>query len=140
MRKTLLSLAMALLPFPALADDPLGRTWELLAVDGVVVDYAATLKIEADGAVSGKAPCNSWGSRNRATLPALALGPIRATRMACDQLAEEQGFFTALGQMQEVKLIGGRNLVLTGPDGHSMEYVLDRMNSLTRCKTCPPKE
>ncbi|WP_103256807.1 META domain-containing protein [Tabrizicola aquatica] len=140
MRKTLLSLAMALLPFPALADDPLGRTWELLAVDGVVVDYAATLKIEADGAVSGKAPCNSWGSRNSATLPALALGPIRATRMACDRLAEEQAFFTALGQMQEVKLIGGRNLVLTGADGQSMEYVIDRMNSLTRCATCPPKK
>ena len=140
MRKTLMSLAMALLPVPALANDPLGRTWELLAVDGVVVDYPATLKIEADGAISGKAPCNSWASRNRATLPALALGPIRATRMACDQMAEEQAFFEALGQMQEVKLIGDRNLVLTRADGQSMEYVIDRMNSLTRCKTCPPKD
>ena len=44
---------------PAYGDDLFGRDWQLLAVDGVMVDFAATLKLEADGAVSGKAPCNS---------------------------------------------------------------------------------
>ena len=129
-----------------------GTDWQLLAIDGIRVDQAvpatlrpstlrpSTLRIEADGALTGRAPCNIWGSSNQATLPALALAPIRATRMACDRLAEEQAFFDALSVMTEARQEGDRHLILTGPDGRTMEFALDPTDSLTPCLTCPPKD
>jgi heat shock protein HslJ len=132
-------LMIGLPPAPARADQIIGRDWQLLAIDGVVVPAGPTLRIEADGTTGGKAPCNAWSARSSADLPALALGPIRATRMACDRLAEEQAFFDALARMTAVDPQGYRTLVLTGADGRSMEFVYDRMNSLTVCTTCPPE-
>jgi heat shock protein HslJ len=132
-----------LIPSVTQAQELTGTDWQLLAIDGVVLDLSvtATLQIEDDGRIGGKAPCNSWSVQNAAELPKLALKGIRATRMACDQLAEEQAFFDALGGMTEATLtaartLGTRNLVLTGPDGRRMEFVTDRMNSLTICTTC----
>lgn len=134
--------ALGLTMTPASADSLTDRDWQLLAIDGVVVDLTVTttLRIDASGQISGKAPCNGWSVMNRATLPALELKGIRATRMACDRLAEEQAFFAALGAMTEARLEGGRNLILSGADGRTMEFVTDWMNSLTVCLTCPPKE
>lgn len=122
----------------AFAQGPEGIDWQLLAIDGQLPDpeVTATLRIEPDGTVIGQAPCNTFGSKLASTLPAFELGPIRATRMACDRMDEEQAYFDALSLMQSLALEGDRNLILTGPDGRSMEFVLDRMNSLTTCKTC----
>ena len=138
MRRLALILTTALLPNLSLAQTPVGTDWQLLAIDGVVLDQSvtATLRIEADGRIGGKAPCNSWSSQNAAELPALSLKGIRATRMACDKLAEEQSFFDALSAMTEAALDGDKNLILTGPDGRSMEFVADRTNDT--CKSCPP--
>ena len=142
MRRLALILTTIMLPTMSPAQSMTGTDWQLLAIDGVVLDMtvSATLRIEDDGSIGGKAPCNSWSSKNGADLPALSLKGIRATRMACEKLAEEQSFFDALSPMTEVALDGDSNLVLTGPDGRSMEFVTDRMNSLTTCKTCPPKD
>jgi heat shock protein HslJ len=142
MRRLALILTTALMPSMSLAQTPVGTDWQLLAIDGVVLDMtvSASLRIEEDGRIGGKAPCNSWSAQNGTDLPALSLKGIRATRMACDQLAEEQQFFDALSQMTNLALDGEKNLILTGPDGRSMEFVTDRMNSLTTCKTCPPKD
>ena len=132
-----------LIPSLSLAQELAGTDWQLLAIDGQVLNMSvsATLRIEEDGRLGGKAPCNSWSVQNAAELPKLALKGIRATRMACDRLAEEQAFFDALGGMTEATLtadrtLGTRNLVLAGPDGRQMEFVTDRMNSLTTCTTC----
>lgn len=133
-------LLLALSLTQASADTLTGRDWQLLAIDGVVTDAKATLRIEADGSIGGQAPCNRWSAMNRATLPALDLPGIRATRMACDRLAEEQAFFDALGRMTGLAMAGDRNLILTGDAGQSMEFVHDRMNSLITCKTCPPQD
>lgn len=136
----LLSLAVSLVVTAgsALAQSPEGIDWQLLAMDGVVVDSSvtATLRIETDGSVTGKAPCNDYGGKISSVLPEFTLGPVRATRMACDKLAEERAFFDTLALMQRAAMDGERNLIMTGPDGRSMEFVLDRMNSLTTCKTC----
>jgi heat shock protein HslJ len=132
--RRLLVLARTLLPGMSPAQTITGIDWQLLAIDGVVTDTRATLRIEADGTLAGAAPCNRWSSMNAATLPALELRGIRATRMACDKLDEEQAFFDALSQMTSMAPDGERNLVLTGPDGRSMEFVIER----TVCKTCKP--
>ena len=138
--RRLFVLALTLIPAMATAQDMTGTDWQLLAIDGAVVgsDVTATFRIEADGTINGKAPCNVYGSRNSATLPALSLAGIRATRMACNKLKEEQVFFDTLSAMTAVAIEGTENLILTGPNGRSMEFVRDRMNSLTRCLTCPP--
>jgi heat shock protein HslJ len=126
----------------AAADDITGIDWQLLAIDGVRVEagVVATLRIAADGAITGKAPCNQWGSATRATLPALDLAGIRATRMACDKLAEEQAFFDALSVMTFVERVGETSLILTGPDGRTLEFTTDLTASPTPCLTCPPEE
>lgn len=148
MRRTPLSLTKALtltaaLLVPSLsnAQPPVGTDWQLLAIDGVVLDMtvSASLRIDENGSIGGKAPCNSWSTQNGADLPTLSLKGIRATRMACDKLAEEKSFFDALSVMNALAMAGD-NLVLTGPEGRSMEFVTDRMNSLTTCTTCPPKD
>lgn len=138
--RILAPLFLALAMTPASADSYTARDWQLLAIDGVVFDAKATLRIEADGSIGGQAPCNRWSAMNRATLPALDLPGIRATRMACDKLAEEQAFFDALALMTGLAMAGDRTLILTGDAGQSMEFVHDRMNSLTTCQTCPPQD
>jgi heat shock protein HslJ len=127
---------VALFPLSATAQTAAPIDWQLLAIDGVVTDMRATLRLSEDGTVSGQAPCNRWSAMNDKTLPELNLSAIRATRMACDRLADEQVFFDALAAMTSLAPEGSRNLILTGPDGRSMEFVSDLMNSLTTCKTC----
>jgi heat shock protein HslJ len=97
--------------------------WHLSAIDGVPFAAKATLRFEADGAMRGQAPCNRWSATNEARLPALKLGGIRATRMACARMADEQAFFTALVSMTEARQDGPRSLILAGPDGRIMEFV-----------------
>ncbi|MFP5480226.1 MAG: META domain-containing protein, partial [Alphaproteobacteria bacterium] len=123
----------------AVEPDPVGVDWQLLAVDGAVVDHAATLRIEADGTLGGKAPCNSWSSQNGAALPDLALRGIRATRMACDRLAEEQAFFAVLEVMTRAEMDEDSHLILTGPEGRVLEFVRDRSAGET-CKTCRARD
>lgn len=132
------STALALSPVINLAEVIQGRDWQLLAIDGTPLgaDVSASLRFEADGQVSGQAPCNSFSTENRAVLPELSLGPILATKMACAALAEEVNFFNALSAMQAAALDGDQTLILTGPDARSMEFVLDRTTSQTACKTC----
>ena len=119
---------------------PSGIVWELLAINGQVVDIPATLQLGESGSIGGKAPCNSYGGQNRAQLPDFQLSPLRVTRMACDRLDDEQLYLSALASMTRVERMDDRTLVLTGPDGRSMEFAQDLMNSLTRCTTCTPKE
>ncbi|MBL9049263.1 MAG: META domain-containing protein [Tabrizicola sp.] len=138
MRRLALALLVATaLTGPVSAKDPTGIDWQLLAIDGKVVDIPATLRIEASGSLSGHAPCNSFGARNLARYPELDLQGIRSTKRACDRLDQEQAFFSALKSMTRAEQTGERNLVLLGPDGRSMEFVVDLMNSLTVCTTCP---
>ncbi|NJS40457.1 MAG: META domain-containing protein [Rhodobacteraceae bacterium] len=138
--RPLFAVLLALFPLTTQAQTAEAQTapidWQLVAIDGVVTDMRATLRLSDDGTISGQAPCNRWSAMNGETLPALNLAAIRATRMACDRLADEQLFFDTLAAMTRLTPEGSRNLVLTGPDGRSMEFVSDLMNSLTTCKTC----
>lgn len=134
--------SLIMTPLATLAEPIRALDWQLLAIDGRLVgaSVTASLRIDAAGQVTGKAPCNSYAAKNAAELPAFQLGPIRATRMACDKLAEKQAFFDALALMQTMQMDGDRTLILTGPEDRSMEFVLDRTDSLTACKTCPRAE
>ncbi len=133
---TLIGAAFAMTSTIGFSQTVFGVDWQLVAIDGQLVDIPASLLVMDDGGISGKAPCNSWSSRNSATLPDLKLRGIRATRRACDRLDDEQRFFDALAVMDRIEPDGDRNLILTGPDGRSMEFVRDRTVGTDICKTC----
>lgn len=135
-----LPLVLAILPAMAPAQTIHGIDWQLIAIDGALTETRATLRIEEDGVLSGQAPCNRWSSMNSAPLPAVALHGISATRMACDKLSEEQAFFEVLSLMTALQPEGDSTLILTGPDGRSMEFARDTTDSETSCKTCKPAE
>lgn len=141
-RPLVLALVLALLVAPLMATSQTytDSYWQLLAMDGTRTTARATLRIDKDNVLAGAAPCNRWSATNGADLPALALGPVRSTRMACDKLAQEQAFFTALALMTAVAMDGERSLILSGPQGRTMEFVPDGADSATQtCKTCTPE-
>lgn len=135
-----LAQSFAMTPMASHADTIQDLDWQLLAIDGQLVDPAirTSLRIDAEGKIFGRAPCNSYGAQNSETLPAFKLGPIRATRALCGNMAEERVFLAALAVMEMAALDG--TLILTGPDGRSMEFALDRTAGQTVCKTCMPTE
>ena len=132
---TLPTIGFALSPLVDIAALIQDRDWQLLAIDGTVVDqgFTASLRIDTEGAITGKAPCNSYGAHNTGHLPDFKPGPIRATRRACDRLPDEQVFFDTLSIMESAAIDGIETLILTGSDGRSMEFVQDRQSV---CKTC----
>jgi heat shock protein HslJ len=139
--RRLLPLVLSLLVAPVIAPAQTytDATWQLLAIDGARTEGRATLRIDKDNVLAGAAPCNRWMAMNTVALPALALGAIRSTRMACDRMAEEQAFFDALTLMTKVALDGDRSLILSGQDGRTMEFVPDGAdNAAEACKTCTP--
>lgn len=133
MRKILT--ALCLLTSPALAEEITAGEWQLLALDGARFAESASLAIDAAGKIAGRAPCNRYFGTNGATLPALSLGGLGATRMACGALAEEQAYLTALGAMTAAELRDD-HLILTGPEGRVMEFVRDPGAKDLVCLTC----
>ncbi|MTH65707.1 META domain-containing protein [Paracoccus shanxieyensis] len=74
------------------------------------------LTINADGSISGQAPCNHYTATQTAEPPAFALSPVTNTRMACSGRAAEleNRYFAALAQANGIKYEGGV-LAITGP-------------------------
>ncbi len=136
MKKTLtLAAISALLALPLHAEEIAAGEWQVLAVDGALFAAEATFSITPDGQVAGKAPCNRYFGQSKADLPALQLDAIGATRMACDAMAAEDQFLTALSSMTGAELRED-HLVLTGPEGRSIELVRDRDDKAAVCLTC----
>lgn len=131
MRKLLALLA--LIPGPALADIASGE-WLLIALDGRRVGYEASFAIDAEGRVSGQAPCNRWFGQNQASLPALSLGALGATRLYCERMDEETAFLAALGVMTAAEQ-NGENLILRG-ESRSMEFSRDPGSKAAICVSC----
>ena len=96
-------------------------TFVLQRMGGEAVKARATIRFLPGGEVVGKAACNSYGAAQSAPYPWFELGPIRATRAACPQLAEEQAYFDALGQMTLAE-ISGDVLILSNDDGGMLEF------------------
>ncbi|NPD17337.1 META domain-containing protein [Xinfangfangia sp. D13-10-4-6] len=109
--------------------------WQLIAQDGVRVSYQASFAIDAEGMITGKAPCNRYFGPNGATLPALLLNSIASTRMYCDRMADESSYLSSLALMTASE-IRGETLVLTGPDDRSLEFARDPGSKSLICDTC----
>lgn len=74
------------------------------------------MTIEADGSVSGQAPCNHYSARQTAEPPAFALGPLTTTKAGCGGIAGqlERRYFEALSQANGISFEGGV-LTVMGP-------------------------
>lgn len=99
-----------------------GGAWRLAEIDGVDFPATATISFGEDGAVTGRAPCNRYSTRQTAPYPWFELGPIAATRMACPDLTAETAFFEALEAMS-IAEVSGETLILSNEEKRSMVFM-----------------
>ncbi len=95
--------------------------WALVELDGKPFPARATIVFPAKGKITGQAPCNRYSTTQSAPRPWFETGPIIATKMACADLAAEQTFFQALGEMSLVDTLGD-TLILSNDAGREMVF------------------
>ncbi|WP_395542016.1 META domain-containing protein [Neotabrizicola sp. sgz301269] len=118
---------------PGQAEPLTGTEWHLVGIEGQRAPAPLSLIFAEDGKVTGKAPCNRWFAANGATLPALALQGIGATKMACPDLAVEQAYFEALAAMQRMEQ-AETHLFLIRAEGRVLEFSAKPEDDL--CYSC----
>ena len=74
------------------------------------------MTIEADGSISGQAPCNHYSAAQTAEPPGFTLGPITSTKIGCSGRAGqlERRYLEALQGANGITFIGGV-LTVQGP-------------------------
>ncbi|NTT86319.1 META domain-containing protein [Tabrizicola fusiformis] len=98
----------------------LALEWTLAEVDGQPAGYTATLSVDAEGRLTGRAPCNRYFAGFTGTLPEFRPEAMGSTRMACDAMAEEDAYFTLLQGVDRLTH-SERELHLSGA-GHSLIF------------------
>lgn len=135
MKHTLISL-LAVVALGSCQTEPLAQTlpntppsatqineWMLTKIDGVAFGATASIDLGDPTRISGQAPCNRFFGQLSGTAPTFKAGPLVTTRMACDQLALEAEFLTALESMTSISQTA-RKVVLTNDAGRKMEFKL----------------
>lgn len=137
MRRLLGALAIAAIPVAALAGQS-GLTeieWHLQTMRGKAVAPWGTLKIEADGTVTGRGGCNAIMGRASIDGARVAFAGVMATMRPCAVAAMTQfgGEYTAaLGEVKRWRVEGdrlhlidsrGKDTFVFGPDGASVDGV-----------------
>ena len=96
------------------------RDWVASDIDGAgVIDKAKpTLRIGADGKVSGRGGCNNFFGSAKVDGNKIEFGQMGSTQMACEQPAmdQEHKFHQALSRATAFRIDGGK-LVLADKDG-----------------------
>ena len=95
--------------------------WVLVELDGKPFPARATITFPSKGRIAGQAPCNHYSATQSAPRPWFEAGPVISTKMACPDLAAEQRFFKALGEMTLVDVLGNV-LVLSNETGRDMVF------------------
>ena len=109
-----------LFALPACAEETAGGAWALNSVDGVAVQYAATINLDEPGRISGQGPCNRYFAQVEGKLPAFRAVALGSTKMACEALAAESGYFALLSAVDTAE-IGAEDLHLRG-GGHDLLF------------------
>lgn len=96
-------------------------TYRLVSLNNKPLAGGATLMWEADGRISGEAPCNAYFARQTATAPAFRLADLGLTRRACLWAGDESAFVRAI---QTVTAITSdtEGMTLTAPDGTALRF------------------
>lgn len=110
--------------------------WRVTSIDGQPPAAEITLRLGADGRLSGQAGCNGYtgsytveGDRFQPVAVAstaagtLAVGPLASTRKACTPavMAGEQRFLALLERANGVAMGEGDVLMLLAPPAHRIE-------------------
>ncbi len=96
-------------------------TFALQELDGRSFAAQATISFPEEGQVRGTGPCNGYSAEQNVPYPWFQLGPIRATRRACADLAQESDFFSALQAMTLIEVHGG-TVILRDEAGREMVF------------------
>ena len=122
-----LSLLASFLSFLGCTDETVSgyadpaATYRLVEIDGESFEPRATITFPEEGRISGEAPCNSWSANQSVPYPWFEVGPIAATKRACDDLQAERLFFATLSEMTLVE-VQGPVLILSDDDGREMVF------------------
>ncbi|MGX0974903.1 heat shock protein HslJ [Roseovarius sp. MBR-51] len=95
--------------------------WHLESLDGAAFAAKATLTFPAEGEFAGAAPCNGYSGRQTAPYPWFSAENVVATKRACSEMAAEALYFTALGEMTLVEVLGDV-LILSNDAGREMVF------------------
>ena len=98
-----------------------GQSYQLISVDGADFRAQASIRFDERGTISGVAPCNSYVAGLLVPYPWFELGPIRASRATCREMAAERQFFAALGNMTLAEAVGDM-LILSNETGSKMVF------------------
>ncbi|MEZ5796287.1 MAG: META domain-containing protein [Paracoccaceae bacterium] len=129
--------ALLLLAASPAAATEIGGGWQLVGVEGQPAPAPLTLTFTAEGSFSGKAPCNRFYGRIGGELPALTLGQIAATRMACPDLAVESAYLQALEATVRAEVTQD-HLFLFGAKGGVLEFVREGAEPLASAAATDP--
>jgi len=129
MRLTLLALTLtALTALSACQKDeslhafvPEGSLWHLTELGGKTFTARAILTFPKPDSILGQGPCNTYGATQNAPYPWFEIGPIQATKLACDTLEAEQAYFTALSAATFAE-VSGDTLILSDETGALLTF------------------
>ena len=95
--------------------------YQLSTLNGAPYPAKATIDLRVTNTVSGYGPCNAYRTSQTAPYPWLTLGPITATRRACDDLDAEALYLEALASMTIVEA-AGEILILSNEAGGRLVF------------------
>jgi heat shock protein HslJ len=98
--------------------------FHLVEFDAIPYQGAATISFPETGQVRGQGPCNTYAAQQSAPYPWFSIGPLRATRRACDDLVQETRFFRALESMTVIE-VSGTVVILRNDAGRKMVFQSD---------------
>jgi len=101
-------------------DAPTGL-WYLTAMGEGDAPHGVRLEIFEDLSFSGQAPCNGYSGQASFMDETFSIGPIMATRMACEDLDAEVMYLTYLGAVQSASVQEGV-LSLVTADGVTLTF------------------
>ena len=104
-------------------------TWILRSLNGKTVPSRITLTFPEKGVIAGQAACNTYRAVQTAPLPWFEIGPIRATKRACDGLALEQEYLEVLAKMTLIEL-KQTTLLLSSDTGQYLEFAKTQANPI----------
>jgi len=115
----------AALGVTAATAEPQATVWHATAAgDLALADTDGVTLVFAEGRIAGHSGCNRFTGAASLTAETpeagrLELGPLAATRMACDadRMAIEAAVLAALGRIDRYRIEADGTLVLAGPDG-----------------------
>ncbi len=100
---------------------PAGSVWTLTEMNGAPVAFNTTLAFPGPGRIEGQAACNRYSAAQTAPYPWFDAEEIISTEMACENLADEQTYFTTLAAIAFSE-VSGPSLVLAGESGEMLVF------------------